>query len=415
MKWDSIKYQLFLSLSIFSFFLLSWNGSIPEFISPALSKLNLVSYAIGLCFVLCFFQDGFQSFRPFKNWLSITVFVFYLLYVVSVFTSKNVAIALKALEYKLSFILVCYTYFSNPLFFRKNKAALLKSFSLGLIILLLLLDFRGFLIYFETGEFPVYTAFTTALHPTYLGLCSFIVVVLCMKKMQDYSFVIGKKSIVVLLIGLFLILHILLVQSRSAQISLLLGCLLYAYQLYFKTRFLQLASFLGIVAISFFVLMKFPAGQRFKEMYVALVSPHPDGDMSGTNFRMNLIKSYPEVLSDIWLFGATKGDAQEHLTKFYLKKGWIHAAEENYNAHNQFLQVLIEFGIIGFLLFCLIFFLPFFLYHGFYFRIILMGFTISLLFESFLERQAGIFLFIFIYCLFNAPIENIKNAKLISR
>ncbi len=394
---------------------MSWNGSIPEFISPALAKLNLVSYAIGICFVFGFFQEGFQPLRPFKNWLSITVFVFYLLYIISVFTSDNSSVAIKALEYKLSLILVSYIYFSNPLFFRKNKAVLLKSFSLGLIIVLLLLDFRGFVIYSHTDDFPVYTSFTTSLHPTYLGLCAFIVFVLCMKKIQDYSFSFNKKSITILFVALFLILHIIIIQSRSAQIALFLACFLYAYKLYFKTRLLPLISFVSLVFISLFVLMRYPAGARFKEMYVAIVSPHPDGDMSGTNFRMNLIKSYPEVLSGIWIFGATKGDAQEHLNKFYLKKGWTHASEENYNAHNQFLQVLIEFGIIGLLLFCLIFFLPFFLYHGFYFRIILMGFTISLFFESLLERQAGIFLFIFIYCLFNAPIENVKNAKLISR
>ena len=415
MSWQKIKYQLFLYVSATAFFFLSWNGTIPSFISDPLSRFHFSALTITLGFILCFFQEGYQPWRPFKNWLSLSVLLFYALYGVSVLFSDNTSGALKALEYKLSFLMVTYTYFSNPLFFRVNKAFLLKSFSLGVIVILFILDIHAFSIYLQLDRWPVYIEYTTALHPTYLGLCAFFLVVLCMKKLKDYSFKIHKKSVAIAIIAVMMIVHILIVQSRSTLLCLAFAFLVYVYHFFFQQRkvlYVLVAASLGLIV---FFAKDYLLGGRLNEAVDTALESKVNSDESGTNFRLSIIKSYPEILDDIWLTGVGKGDAQAHLNAFYHEKGWLVAEKSSYNAHNQFVQVLIEFGVIGLLLFCIIFFLPYFLYHGFYFKIMLMGFTISMLFESLLERQAGIFLFIFIYCLFNSAVENVKNAKLAAR
>jgi len=412
MNWTSLKYQIFLGFNVLAFFFLAWNGSIPQFVSPLIAKVNFLTIAIAGTFVFGFLQDNYQPLRPFKNWLSLTLFAFYLFYVFSVFTSNNQAQALKALEYKMGIVFLAYVFFSNSLFYRKNKAFFLKTISLGLITLLLVLDIKALSIYFESSFFPTYTQYTHELHPTYVGLAAFIVLVLCLKKLEDSAFALTSKNYLLIAIALFMIIHLLLIQSRSTFICAALAFVLYSYYFFFKKKKYVFALLLVAFGAGVYFMKNLSLSNRVNEAYQTAVSSRQSADESGTNFRWNIIKSYPEILSSIWISGVGKGDAQDFLNSFYHEKGWKTAENSTYNAHNQFVQTWIEFGIVGLLLFALIFFWPMFLYRGFYFKMILLGFGVSMFFESLLERQAGILLFVYIYCLFNCGIEHSKKIKL---
>ncbi|MNJ82801.1 O-Antigen ligase [compost metagenome] len=90
-------------------------------------------------------------------------------------------------------------------------------------------------------------------------------------------------------------------------------------------------------------------------------------------------------------------------------------ADLKYNPHNQFLQVAIELGIIGLLIFCAIFVCYFKMAKKYRFGL-LFWLTSSLafncLFESIFQRQSGIVFYVLLFCLFTAYLQNReKNAQ----
>jgi O-antigen ligase len=105
-----------------------------------------------------------------------------------------------------------------------------------------------------------------------------------------------------------------------------------------------------------------------------------------------------EIIKDNFWFGVSPGDTKDELMQNYKKHGFRHAVERNYDAHNQFLQSFIALGILGFLfVFCIIG-LPFFYairerdYVLFFFSLMLF---FLFLFESMLQKQAGVMFIVF--------------------
>ena len=91
---------------------------------------------------------------------------------------------------------------------------------------------------------------------------------------------------------------------------------------------------------------------------------------------------------------------------FAVKRQW-YDKNEKYHAHNQYLQILLDIGLIGFIPFILLF--VYFLRFCYYIKdkklkmiainfILIIG--INFLFESMFERYSGISFFAFFYCLF---------------
>ena len=107
------------------------------------------------------------------------------------------------------------------------------------------------------------------------------------------------------------------------------------------------------------------------------------------------------VHSDVFLrhpiFGTTPGDIKHERKLRYYYRGFINLGEANYNAHNQFLDILCRFGLVGFAFFvCWILWPVRWKRLGIY-EYFLLASTIVFLTESFLERQQGMFAFLFFY------------------
>lgn len=113
--------------------------------------------------------------------------------------------------------------------------------------------------------------------------------------------------------------------------------------------------------------------------------------------RVLLWKSNIHSLHDLELiFGkGTSADNMERLVQ-YRKNNLYKAAEDNYNAHNMYIEIIYYFGIVGFLFFVLhaLFLFKLIVKNKQYFYLVfLLSFYIYFLFESILIRSFGIILY----------------------
>ncbi|SFB70219.1 O-antigen ligase [Flagellimonas taeanensis] len=141
---------------------------------------------------------------------------------------------------------------------------------------------------------------------------------------------------------------------------------------------------------------------RDLRMNETLIKPNA---MDGIMLRVLSWDASIEIIKNHPITGVGVGDSQKALNEVYKDKKYIHPLERNLNAHNQYLQIMIETGIFGLLTLVLI------LTALFYraatisgpLKIIIFSFVIMLafnfLFESILSRYIGISFFAFFSCL----------------
>ena len=125
----------------------------------------------------------------------------------------------------------------------------------------------------------------------------------------------------------------------------------------------------------------------------------------GTAIRVAIWKCSADIIKDHWLLGVGTGDIQDSLQQAYENRKFYFASRYNqYNAHNQYLQFAVGFGIPGLLLFILNIIIPLFHYHRKYLQdiywLFLAVFAITALTESLLEINKGIILYSFFNSIF---------------
>mgnify|MGYP000147367369 CR=1 FL=1 len=117
----------------------------------------------------------------------------------------------------------------------------------------------------------------------------------------------------------------------------------------------------------------------------------------------------------LWL-GYSPGDRRSVVNEEFYKNG-LNPWYENYNIHNQFVQVLAELGIIGLILYITIhlsLFLSALKEKNFLLVALLVGFTIFQMTESIIERNKGIVFFVFFLILlqqFNTHLNENRNTR----
>jgi len=143
---------------------------------------------------------------------------------------------------------------------------------------------------------------------------------------------------------------------------------------------------------------------RFNEMinhtfYSKQQSDYP----SSTSTRKKAWESSTELIKQNWLFGLGTGIGSIELNKIYDLKGYDSLKEKNTNTHNQYLQYLLDHGIVGlsFLVFFTIIMLFIsFRYKYYLYALFLIIMIINFITESILETQSGVVFFAFFNTLF---------------
>ena len=111
---------------------------------------------------------------------------------------------------------------------------------------------------------------------------------------------------------------------------------------------------------------------------------------------MVIWNSVNNILKKNIVFGVGTGDIQSELNKEYIKTGNSKLAEGNFNSHNQFIEVILEHGLIGLVIFLSAFGMMFYLAYSekniLYTMFLVIVFT-SFLFETMLNRLGGVSFF----------------------
>jgi O-antigen ligase len=125
----------------------------------------------------------------------------------------------------------------------------------------------------------------------------------------------------------------------------------------------------------------------------------------GKAIRVAIWQCSADILKKNWLAGVGTGDAQDALQNAYEERKFYFASRHNtYNAHDQYLQQTIAFGIAGIVIFLLCLLVPLFLYirssQYTLYILFLICFMVICLTDSILEVSKGVVLYSFFNSLF---------------
>ena len=251
----------------------------------------------------------------------------------------------------------------------------------------------------------------------YLAFCVFILIWFLVNQAKKTS--LSNRLFVAGWIG-YLVLGIFLLASKTIIFTfILLGSIGYLVYIAKRKKYKGLVTYFFLLLLTLTVLYKIPkTNARFQQVFqtefqvLNLNEYRYDTPFTGLSLRLVIWKYTPKIIAeeDSWLVGLSPGDSQDVLDEKYKAIG-IYTGNPNfgdigylgYNTHNQFLQTLLELGIVGMLLllglFAVVLILSFRL-QNFLFTAFLLVFLMFLLSESALEAHHGSVFFTFFTAVF---------------
>lgn len=195
---------------------------------------------------------------------------------------------------------------------------------------------------------------------------------------------------------LCLCLFLMCINSRAGLLCLLILMMMcLAHLVIFKKKYV-----VGIISLALIVAMvvgvHFTLPEHFRNLSTTAMEM-VSGDRS--DGRIEIMKNSLAVIKENPIIGVGAGDRLDALAPFYENS-------ENritYNPHNQYLDTMMTTGIPGLIILLMLIFIPMikaFKERKFGFFAFFILFGISILFESMLERQMGIFFFCLMLFLF---------------
>ena len=385
------------------------------FVIPLYDKLvPPVILVIGLTWILDFnFKEKVARVLQSRKRKNILAFgVLYLLYVLG--TSYSQVLygqegAFFDLEVKLS-LLIFPLLFSTIDFskLREDFAEnILDAFVAGSFLNLIMLLGYALYRFFSLGEPSTvffYTGLTVIFHPSYLAMFyAFSIAILVIRLFTNTGSSKIQRYITLFVIFMFQ-LFIVLLSSKGGILATALLYLIIAVYLFIKKSFgIRILFLVPLFFLATFVITLFMFPQSYGRFLTVKSSLEhektlPADTHESSAARVLVWKSALEIIKANPLFGVGTGDVKQELMKVYKKNGVEMAMEEHLNAHNQYIQTAVALGFAGLIVLLAYFILPFiyaFKNDNLLYLILLALVGFHLLFESMLERQAGVVFYAF--------------------
>jgi O-antigen ligase len=193
--------------------------------------------------------------------------------------------------------------------------------------------------------------------------------------------------------------------SRTPIISLLFFATLAYGRFWGRNRLIALICLIFSFGVVLYLFSEVPFfKKRFYEIQQTKWVPPLGVHHNSTNLRAGTYYCAASLLKQNWLFGLGTGNVQANLNNCYKSNGFSDVLYLNeYNTHNEYLNVWLNTGFVGFVLFLMSLTIPLLiaikegnkLYVAFLILLMLVFLT-----ENILERQKGIIFYAFFNSLF---------------
>jgi len=361
-----------------------------------------------------------------------SLFVFFLLHILSLIYSADIQEGLFDLEVKLSlFLIPLFLFGSESLKVNKNRNNVFYSFIIGLFIASLicyvyaLYNSISLLVGNENDVIPFYLllnpfhykSFSLFYDPSYFAMCITAGVIIIMYFLDQK--IINSKRYLRLLISLliFFVITIFLLSSRAGILSIIM---VFVFWFYYKTKSFSiknkyLVRSVSIISLTIVFIAVLYFGGRFsfvkKEFENFKTETNVENVAWGSvSLRLQIWHYALQLIKDKPVLGVGTGDVKTELRKLAEDDGISQIGAMNLNVHNQFLETWIGIGLVGFLLLTFLLVLPVLFEPGPLLKLIIVIVAVNFVFESMLNRLGGVAFFSFFYCL---SVYSIKNESII--
>ncbi|MCL2302781.1 MAG: O-antigen ligase family protein [Lentimicrobiaceae bacterium] len=338
--------------------------------------------------------------------------LFWFINIIGLFYSNDLIKGITRTYDKLPFLVYPLVFFTldKTFFTEKRVYTLFKGFLCATAAMLMLNWGNAWIQYFTTSKahhfYYIYLSNFSG-HPSYCTLIVCIAFTIAFyffnnptKSQAAYRMPHTIHQCLWIILLLFFAISIYFFQSRSGILAFVF-VLIFSFFHYLRTRktyWYAIGGILAILLLAVITIKLFPSrvGYYMKNMNTEQLQAK---DMLGLRSKIWNISYQLAMEHKMWGIG-TGYDAEGYLTDDELV---VFGKPSFINTHNQFLQTLLEHGILG------LFLLVFLIMYSFYFAIktknylllmLVISISINIFFESMFERSRGIFTFSLFYCLF---------------
>ena len=350
-----------------------------------------------------------------ERWIFFSCIGFFLLQIVALLYTSDFNNGVKNIESKLSFLIFPLILFDlRPSF--SQSLVWLKAFVYSMAVCTIVLLAQSISNYFSEGTLLTYHDFTSSLafHAVFYSYYIFLSVIVSARFIQKKLLVPYEKVLFVIALSLSFM-GLLISASKNVLIvtSLFLVVGFFIRLLKNKIGWKEILVVFSIGAASVYGISKVSAVKsRIAELTQLngmenlekikrgeFIVEEDIWQFNGTSLRITFwYVAWKKILKDdvLWL-GYSPGDRRAEMNEEFYKTG-LNPWYENYNIHNQFIQVLAELGLLGLSLYLILHVSLFFeslKQRNILLGAFLIGFTIFQMTESVIERNKGIVFFVF--------------------
>jgi len=372
-------------------------------------------------------KSGFKKDLMTNNKAAILFFlfmVFFLWQILGLFLAESLSTGFERLFKRLSFLLFPLVLFCPNSRIIKNINLIIKLFAICTFIYIvycfgnalhhsLVIQNHNWIFNPHPSEYDYENYFYGArlsdpVHPSYLAMYIVISVLISFESLFDNSLTHFKKGLWTAMIFVF----IMVIYLLSARAGILAAVIVFPVYFLFKfyARYPKWIAFFGLVTLAVILAVVAKKNERISSS-IEGVSQQNFHETLKNDPRLLIWKSALGVIRKNLIFGVGTGDATKELKEEFISRGYVNGFYDNLNAHNQFLEILLENGLIGLILFSGI--LVYMVYiainqHNLLLGMFLVTAVIFFIFETMLNRLAGVSFF----ALFSFLLIYTKQIKL---
>lgn len=327
----------------------------------------------------------------------------YVLYIIGLLYSENMIIGKNELVSKVPFLAMPLILFTSDLkLWNKSLVKwVFNVFVLGCFLGIIYCLYHSFSVYRMEHEFKqfFYQDHSFFHHPSYASMFYTFAISAMIYYLINRDAKMYEKIIYILFIPLFIV-EVFLLSSKTAFLILFFVAVLFIFYviIHKHNRLLNLLYTLIIFMIAFSVYKFMP--EKYNRFLRKINDIHSIDDLK-EDVRFYIWTGSWEAAKENIPYGVGTGDAKNILKNKYKDKSLEYFYNREYNAHNQYLQILLTLGIPGIAVFVSGLLYAFFISikkRYFLYIVFLIIFGLNILTESMLERQAGVVF----YAVFNA-------------